>query len=75
MFFLMQGKPVVISPEDERMHVDLFQSNGFSGFASDKVTFLLVGGSYLAKKGSYVSTVIIGESERYQCTCSFGGET
>ncbi len=39
IFFLMQGKPVVISPEDERMHVDLFQSNGFSGFASDKVTF------------------------------------
>jgi hypothetical protein len=41
--FYMQGKPVVISPEDERMHVDLFQSNGFSGFASDKVTFSLVG--------------------------------
>jgi hypothetical protein len=37
----MQGKPVVISPEDERMHVDLFQSNGFSGFASDKVTTLM----------------------------------
>jgi hypothetical protein len=33
----MQGKPVVISPEEERMHADLFQSNGFSGYASDKV--------------------------------------
>lgn len=32
-----QGKPVVISPEEERMHMDLFHSNGFSGFASDKV--------------------------------------
>jgi hypothetical protein len=33
----MQGKAVVISPEEEKMHVDLFRSNGFSGFASDKV--------------------------------------
>jgi len=33
-----QGKPVQVSPEEERQHNDLFRSNGFSGWASDKIS-------------------------------------
>ena len=33
-----QGKPVQITPEEEAHHSDLFRSNGFSGWASDKIS-------------------------------------
>jgi polypeptide N-acetylgalactosaminyltransferase len=33
-----QGKPVQVSAEEERQHSDLFRSNGFSGWASDKIS-------------------------------------
>ncbi|XP_023342320.1 N-acetylgalactosaminyltransferase 6 isoform X2 [Eurytemora carolleeae] len=33
-----QGKAVVISPEEQSLHSDLFTSNGFSGYASDKIS-------------------------------------
>lgn len=33
-----QGKPVQVSPEEEKQHTDLFRSNGFSGWASDKIS-------------------------------------
>jgi len=33
-----QGKPVQIPTEEEKEHQDLFRSNGFSGYASDKIS-------------------------------------
>ena len=33
-----QGKPLVISKEDESSHDSLFRSNGFSGYASDLIS-------------------------------------
>jgi len=33
-----QGKPVQVTAEEERKHSDLFRSNGFSGWASDKIS-------------------------------------
>ena len=33
-----QGKPLVISKEDEGSHDSLFRSNGFSGYASDLIS-------------------------------------
>ena len=33
-----QGKPVQVTVEEERQHSDLFRSNGFSGWASDKIS-------------------------------------
>lgn len=33
-----QGKPVQVSPEEEKQHTELFRSNGFSGWASDKIS-------------------------------------
>ena len=33
-----KGKAVVISEVDEREHNDLFRANGFSGYASDRIS-------------------------------------
>ena len=33
-----QGKPVQVTADEERQHTDLFRSNGFSGWASDKIS-------------------------------------
>jgi len=33
-----QGKPVQIPTEEEKKHQDLFRANGFSGYASDKIS-------------------------------------
>jgi len=33
-----QGKPVQIPTDEEKDHQDLFRSNGFSGYASDKIS-------------------------------------
>ena len=33
-----QGKPVQVTADEEREHTDLFRSNGFSGWASDKIS-------------------------------------
>ena len=34
----LQGKAVQVSPNEEKQYSDLFRSNGFSGFVSDKVS-------------------------------------